>query len=127
MQKSVYLNKCVFLSALQIIENGVIFFGMKTDDFSPTEFTSVDEEHLGGVNPFVTPYWIDNDVSQGGSIQYDEFTSGTETLLEINEFISLSEDVEFCGRWMLVTQWNDVSLFGSLDDFTVSNSRFLMY
>ena len=105
-----------FLSvSLQVIENGVIFFGMVTDEFSPHEL-SADDFPYSDTKPFVAPYWIENDLSQGGNVSYGVFTEDSTLLIEVSDFISQSESVEFSGTWMLVAYWINVPFFGSSDE-----------
>jgi hypothetical protein len=113
-----------FLSvSLQVIENGVIFFGMVTDEFSPHEL-SADDFPYSDTKPFVAPYWIENDLSQGGNVSYGVFTEDSTLLIEVSDFISQSESVEFSGTWMLVAYWINVPFFGSSDEDEVLSNTY---
>jgi hypothetical protein len=110
-------------SSLYVIENGVIFFGMVTDEFSPHEL-SADDFPYSDTKPFVAPYWIENDLSQGGNVSYGVFTEDSTLLIEVSDFISQSESVEFSGTWMLVAYWINVPFFGSSDEDEVLSNTY---
>ncbi|CAI8026301.1 Deleted in malignant brain tumors 1 protein [Geodia barretti] len=110
-------------STLYVIENGVIFFGMVTDEFSPHEL-SADDFPYSDTKPFVAPYWIENDLSQGGNVSYGVFTEDSTLLIEVSDFISQSESVEFSGTWMLVAYWINVPFFGSSDEDEVLSNTY---
>ena len=77
------------------------------------------------INPFIAPYWIDSDPSQGGFVSYEVFQENNEQLSEVNSFISQAESVEFSGSWMIVAQWDDVPVLGTNE--TVSRRQIMMY
>ena len=103
------------LMTLQVTTNGVIFFGTGTAAFGLTEFSSLDPT----TNPFVAPYWLENDASEQGMVVYEVLDGTSDRLDEVNNFISSSENVEFSGTWALVAQWLEVPQFGA--DDTVSS------
>ena len=94
---------------------------MVNDEFSPYELSAVDLQYPD-TRPFVAPYWIENDLSQGGNVSYGVFTGVSAPLVEVSNFISQSEGVQFSGTWMLVAHWIMVPFFGSIyeDEITVS-------
>ena len=97
---------------LQVITNGVIFFGMAITQFGLSEFSSVETDLDMFVPPFVAPYWIDSDLSEKGSVAYEVIAGTSDRLTQVSNFISRSENVDFSGTWMLIAEWIDVTLFG---------------
>ena len=87
--------------------------------FSPHEFSAVGVQYPD-TKPFVAPYWIDNNLSSGGTVSYGVFTGDSTLLDEVSNFISISENIQFSGVWMLVAYWNDIPLFGFGSDVAVS-------
>ena len=79
-------------------------------------------EEYPDTEPFVAPYWIENDLSEGGNISYNNLTGDSELLFQVSNFISRSEDVEFCGTWMLVAHWINIPLYGSDEEDAVSET-----
>ena len=74
--------------------------------FTPVRFP-IEFFHL------VAPFWADINIAVGvGNISYQTFTTGSPLLDIVNNFISDEEDFDFSGRWMLLTEWNDVPPFG---------------
>ena len=70
-------------------------------------------ELASGTTSFTTPYWVDNDPSQGGSVSYEVHTGSSPLLSQVSDYISSSQSVEFSGTWMLVAYWLNVPEFGS--------------
>ena len=68
----------------------------------------------------VAPFWASNDISsRTGSISYEVHNSASSGsyLEQVSSFVSRSQEVQFEGTWMIVTEWRDVSQFnGSYND-----------
>ena len=94
------------------MEDGIIIFGQPSENLTPNKLSAVSADHLG-TNPFVAPYWIENDLSVGGDVSYAVFSGNSTTLIQVSNFISSHEGVNFSGTWMLVAKWDSVPLFGS--------------
>ena len=70
----------------------------------------------------VTPFWADINIERGmGNIGYQVYSTGSPLLDTVNTFISDERDFNFNGRWMLLSEWNNVFSF-----FTPTNEASFM-
>ena len=96
------MQLCRYVS--QVMTNGVIYLGAPMGECCPVPFASIPSQ----ATPFIAPYWIDNDPSMRGNVSY-EIHAGNGPLLQlVNDHISSSQNVTFCGTWMMVAYWWDV-------------------
>ena len=66
----------------------------------------------------MAPFWANIDTRTAGDILYEIHTdnSNPELLHSVSRFIAKEKGVRFSGRWMLVTEWNNVPQY--LGDYT---------
>ena len=82
--------------------NGYFSFGQGLGAFDPV--TSIVS------SPLVAPYWVDNDLRNGGTASYEVHTTGSPVLEQVSSFIQTTEDDDFEGSWMILAEWRDVPL-----------------
>lgn len=103
---------------VQVGTNGYFSFDFGFREYDPSNFVPRDRTPNPDLPvedmypPIVAPYWLDNDLSSGGSATYEVHTSTSRHMEQVSNFISNRENELFSGVWMLVAQWIDVPLFG---------------
>ena len=90
---------------LQVHSNGFIYIDSRIGLLRPRPFGSIASE------PFIAPYWVDNDPSMGGNVSYEVHTGDSPSLNRVSCSISRRENVDFRGTWMLVVFWFNVPVF----------------
>lgn len=58
-------------------------------------------------------FWADHDPRPSGQISYEVHTSNTPVMSEVSTFVSLQQNINFVGTWMLLAEWNSVPEYGS--------------
>jgi len=61
----------------------------------------------------VALFWADHDPRPSGQISYEVHTSNTPVMSEVSTFVSLQQNINFVGTWMIVAEWNSVPEYGS--------------
>ena len=91
---------------VQVITNGYFSLEMLLIQHVPQLFPLVGQY-------LVAPFWSDVNVEDGaGTIQYEihSSTTGGTALQDVSAFISSEEDIVFEAEWMLVAEWEEVTL-----------------
>lgn len=92
---------------MQVAVNGYYVFGREAPDLTPDLFQPLSSSH----DYMVAPFWANNDISQGyGNVSYEvhDETSSPHLLRWVSTFISQTSQANFTGRWMIVSEWQQI-------------------
>lgn len=105
----------------QVVTNGRIYICSNDIDCCPLRYLHLPAESP----PFFAPYWTGNDPSIRGNVSYEVHTEGSPLLQNVSIYISIKQNVEFNGTWMMVAYWHEIQ--ESFQDSTVSEITFVAH
>jgi hypothetical protein len=97
---------------IYISTNGLISFDTAITTFFNQPFPSFLANFY-----VIAPFWDDINIVNGGTISYEQHTSDSNAMGDVNDYVSAQVNENFQGIWMLVVFWDQVApYFGSIND-----------
>ena len=109
----------VFISNLQLNNNGDISFNESLSDYTPEQFP------LNDSVPIIAPYWADVDTRGTGNVWY-RLTTDPEIILRVRNEIAVAFpqlSTSFIAQEVVVAAWDRVGYYDSQTNLVIIISR----